>query len=86
MDEFNAQTQQGGGFNGSLPASISELSRLAYLDFSGNNLTGDLPRFSSTIRKVNLANNQLTNGGQATALPPTYGESLVPLPLSCVQR
>ena len=81
------QTAQGGGLNGSLPGSISELTHLSVLDFSGNQLTGDLPGLPANILTVQLSSNSLSNNGMTEAMPPSYGakfscgDSTVP---SCV--
>ena len=68
------QTAKRGGLNGTLPASISDLSRLAYLDFSGNALSGNLPVLPASIKEVNLQANNLSNSGYAEAVPASYGE------------
>lgn len=69
------QTAKRGGLNGTLPASIGDLSRLAYLDFSGNSLSGNLPTLPASIKEVNLQANNLSNSGYAEAIPASYGNS-----------
>ena len=81
------QTAQGGGLNGSLPGSISDLPHLSLLDFSGNQLTGNLPGFPANILTVQLSSNSLSNNGMTEAMPPSYGANFgcgVPTVPSCV--
>lgn len=78
------QTAKGGGLNGSLPTSIGELSRLAWLDFSNNRLTGNLPSLPATMRSASLAGNSITNNGFPEAIPASYGASMPLTQAYCV--
>lgn len=77
VNRLSLQTAKGGGLTGSLPSSIGELSRLAWLDFSSNKLTGNLPALPATARGASLQSNSITNNGFPEAVPASYGETLM---------
>ncbi|KAK9129211.1 hypothetical protein Sjap_009698 [Stephania japonica] len=49
------------GFNGSIPASISNLTQLTSLNLANNSLSGEIPDlYLPNLHQLNLANNSLT--------------------------
>jgi hypothetical protein len=58
---------------GTLPASLSNFTKLLFLDFGGNHLHGDLPVINSTVTLVNISHNAfagpLKNFMSTAALP-----------------